>query len=474
MNANEASALREERAKLFADMQALTDTSGLKTKEDIAKWDAMDVDLRAFTDRITRIERTEKTNEELRATGAPPNGQPQNPGGTRVDPNDEAAQKKAAEEYYRAYFNYLRYGDERRMRGGHLVRGISDHDRDILFRSSKLVRTALDKDDLDLINRELRSLGAAREVRDMGSGGQGAYPGATTGFFVPVGFVDRVTEAMKYYGPMLQVADTFDTATGQPLPFPTDNDTTIMGELIAEGMQVTTQDVTLGQIIFGAYKFSSKLIKVSIELLQDSAFDFETYLTKKFGIRLGRIQNNMYTVGTGVAQPKGIVTASTAGPNAIGSANNDGTTAGGNTIGSDDMTNLEHAVDPLYRPGAIYMFHDTVLSQLKKIKDKYGRPLWVPNVAVKEPDTINGYPYAINNDMDILQTTATSPTIARKTVIFGQVKMYMIRRVKEMSVLRLEERFADYGQVAFLAFYRGDGNLLDAGTHPCAYLVNNF
>jgi HK97 family phage major capsid protein len=471
MNANEARTLREERAKIFADMTELTNSTGLKTKEDCAKWDAMDTDVQSLTERITRMEKAEKTNEELRASGAPPNGQVQH---QQTDPNDEVAQKRAVEEYHRAYFNYLRYGEVQRMRGAHFIRGISEKDRDVLYRSSKLVRTALDKDDQELINRELRSLGAMREVRDMGSGGQGAYPGATTGFFVPVGFVDKVLEAMKYYGPMLQVADTFDTATGQPLPFPTDNDTSVMGELIGEGQQVSTQDVILGQIIFGAYKFSSKLIKVSIELLQDSAFDFESYLTKKFGIRLGRIQNNMYTVGSGVSQPKGIITASFQGPNAIGTANNDGTAAGGNTIGSDDMTNLEHAIDPLYRPGAKYMFHDTTLGALKKVKDKYGRPLWVPNVAVKEPDTINGYEYAINNDMDQLQTSPTSPVVSRKTVIFGPLKMYMIRRVKEMSVIRLEERFADFGQVAFLAFYRGDGNLLDAGTHPCAYLVNNY
>jgi HK97 family phage major capsid protein len=473
MNANESHALREERAKIFHDMQELTDSTGLKTKADIAKWDAMDADLQSLGARITRMEKAEKTDEELRATGAPPNGRVPNPAFQHLDPNDAPAQKNAADEYYRAYFNYLRYGDERRMRGAYLIRGISDRDKEVLYRSSKMIRSALDKDDLDLINRELRSLGAAREVRDMGSGGQGAYPGATTGFFVPVGFVDKVTEAMKYYGPMLQESDTFDTATGQPLPFPTDNDTTVMGELIAENQQVSTQDVTLGQIMFGAYKFSSKLIKISIELLQDSAFDFDSYLTKKFAIRLGRIQNNLFTLGTGSNQPKGIVTAANAGPLAIGSIANDGV-GGGNTIGSDDMTNLEHSIDPLYRPGAKYMFHDLTLKALKKIKDKYGRPLWVPNVAVKEPDTINGYGYAINNDMAQLQTVASSPTVSVISVVFGPLKMYMIRRVKEMSVIRLEERFADFGQVAFLAFYRGDGNLLDAGTHPVAYLTNAY
>ena len=48
------------------------------------------------------------------------------------------------------------------------------------------------------------------------------------------------------------------------------------------------------------------------------------------------------------------------------------------------------------------------------------------------------------------------------------MKKFCVRRVKEMSILRLSERFADFGQVAFLAFGRYDSNLLDAGTHPVA------
>jgi HK97 family phage major capsid protein len=57
-----------------------------------------------------------------------------------------------------------------------------------------------------------------------------------------------------------------------------------------------------------------------------------------------------------------------------------------------------------------------------------------------------------------------------KTVLFGQLKKYKIRRVKELAILRLVERFADYGQIALIGFARYDGNLLDAGTKPVNYL----
>lgn len=320
------------------------------------------------------------------------------------------------------------------------------------------------------------------EKRDMGIGTL-----TLGGYFVPKGFVYDVEEALKYYGPMLTVAEIMDTATGQPLPYPTDNDTTVAGELIGEGQQVTEKDVLIGQVLFGAYKFSSKMVKLSIELMQDSAFDMESYLKKKLAIRIGRAYNTYFTTGTGTNQPNGIVTATVAacgtpsttpwtGANngygipliASGAATNDGgAETGGTSIGSQDIDNLEHTVDPLYRRGAAYMFHDQTLRRIKVLLDKYGRPLWKQGVASGDPDQLNGYPYYINNDMTPVPAVAGA---GNNTVLFGQLDKYVIRRVKELGIITLRERFADYGQMAVIGFSRADGQLLDAGTHPICYL----
>ncbi len=323
-----------------------------------------------------------------------------------------------------------------------------------------------------------------REKRDMGIGTL-----SLGGYFVPKGFVYDVEEALKYYGPMLLTSEIMDTATGQPLPYPTDNDTTVMGELVGEGQQVSEKDVTIGQVLFGAWKFSSKMVKLSLELMQDSAFDMESYLKKKLAIRIGRIYNNQFTLGTGTNAPNGIVPATVAacgtpsttpwtGANngygipliASGSAANDGgTETGGTSIGSQDLDNLEHTVDPLYRRGAGYMWHDQTLRRVKVLLDKYGRPLWKPSVASGEPDRVNDYPYYINNDMAICPAIAANP--AAVTVLFGALDKYVIRRVKELGIITLRERFADYGQIGLIGFSRADGQLLDAGTHPICYLI---
>lgn len=285
-----------------------------------------------------------------------------------------------------------------------------------------------------------------------------------TSVLVPQGFYAEIETALKYYGPMTTVSKILATATGQPLPMPTANDVANAAVIVGEGAQVSEQDVTVSSLIFGAWKLSTGLVKVSLELLQDSAFDLESYLKEQFAIRLGRGLNTFFTNGTGVSQPTGFTVNAPVGPTATGSkTNTGGSETGGTTIGTSDIINLIQSVDPWYRNGAIFQMHDQTRALLEATLDKFGRPVYVPNPQSGRLESLFGYPIYVNNDL---------PTVAvnAKTVAFGRFDKYVIRKVKEMSVLRLVERFADYGQIAFIAFARYDGNLLDAGTHPIKLL----
>lgn len=115
------------------------------------------------------------------------------------------------------------------------------------------------------------------------------------------------------------------------------------------------------------------------------------------------------------------------------------------------------------------MLHDTTLKTIKKIKvlqysgDTSGVPLWSPSLTAGQPNSILGYRYTINQSMAV-------PGSSAKKVLFGDFSKYLVRDVRDFYVLRLDERFAELGQVAFLAFSRHDGDLLDAGTNPIKYM----
>jgi HK97 family phage major capsid protein len=170
---------------------------------------------------------------------------------------------------------------------------------------------------------------------------------------------------------------------------------------VGENSVVNYAYVTIGHLVFGALKFSTKMVKVSLELAQDGAFNIEQFLVEQFAVRLGRVLNQKFTTGAGPVEPMGIITAIVANNGtpsttptvgtpliASGSALNTGDSeTGANSIGSTDLFNLEHTVDRLYRPRAKYILHDQTLRSIKSLLDKYGRPLWVPGGWPRMPPT---------------------------------------------------------------------------------------
>lgn len=288
---------------------------------------------------------------------------------------------------------------------------------------------------------------------------QGVGSDVGGGYTVPQGFFQKLTDAQKAYGGMLEASFIMDTEGGNAIPVPTDNDTANTGALLGENVQVGTQDVPFGAVTMNAYTYTSKLVLVSNQLLQDTAFNLDAWLGDKLGTRIARATNTHFTTGTGAAQPTGILTAAALGYTAGGSTSSGSTTS----VTFDDLIELEHSVDPAYRKGAMFMMADSALKVIKKLKDGIGRPLWLPGLSENEPDTINGYAYSINQDFPAMAASA-------KSIAFGNFQNYFVRRVAGAQLRRLTERYAEANQVGFVAFQRWDGQLIDAGTHPIKYL----
>src|SRR5690606_10596771 len=132
---------------------------------------------------------------------------------------------------------------------------------------------------------------------------QATTPGSAGGYLVPEGFRAQITETLKAYGGLLQHANVITTSTGNNLPWPKNGDTGYVGALPAEDTQRSQQDVTFGEAELGAYTYTSKLMKVSWQLLNVSAFTLPQFLARKAGERIGRIWAQHLVSGTGNSQP---------------------------------------------------------------------------------------------------------------------------------------------------------------------------
>lgn len=285
---------------------------------------------------------------------------------------------------------------------------------------------------------------AVKELR-----AQGTTPDAKGGYTVPTQMLNKIVDAMKAYGGIASVAQILNTSNGQDITWSTSDGTAEEGELLGENTEASEEDATFGTATLGAKKLSSKIIRVSNELLQDSGVDIEAYLASRIGQRIGRGEAKYLVQGTGAGtpvQPKGLVASVT------GTVN----TAAAATFTWQEMNKLKHAIDPAYRGGPKFRwaFNDSTLQVIEEMVDGQNRPLWLPDVAGGTPATILNIPYVIDQAID-------SIAAGKKFAFLGDFDRFIVRRITYMTLKRLVERYAEYDQTAFLAFHRFDCVLED-------------
>jgi HK97 family phage major capsid protein len=416
--------MRRKRANLWEQMKEIHERAKTENRdmnaEEKQRWEALNAEVDSLKATIDREERHAELEAEMVAESSRQAEQ---------DGEQEARHEQtitATAEYRDAYRAYLRGG-------------MSDLDRE--------QRTLLRQGHQALEGAEARALGVAA--------------GPVGGFTVPDEAMRPIVSAMLAVGGVRRTrASVITTASGADLPIPLSDDTANEGERIGENAGVAELDPTFGQKILRSYMYTSRIVRVPYQFLQDTSIsDFESWLAEMFGQRIGRRQNRDFTNGAGGNQPEGLVSASTLGAQ----------TAAAGVIAWEDLVALEHSVDPSYRLGAQWMFHDAVLQELKQLSDGQNRPLWLPGVSVGEPDTILRYSYVINQHMPAPVGGAWST--GDRAIVFGDMSYYWIRDVRGFSIIRLDERYADNLQVGFLAFARADGALIDAGTHPIRHLA---
>ena len=304
--------------------------------------------------------------------------------------------------------------------------------------------------DLSELSPELRASLRAGVDRDVSFRSQTVGTTTAGGFVVPVTLANIIVKSMAAWGPMYDdaICTTINTASGEQINIPTVDDTAVTIGKTTEGAALTddgSKDVTFGQKRLDAYLFDTTFVKWSLALNQDSIFNVEQLMGELLGERLGRRANIELTTGDGSGDPNGIVTASSLGV----------TAASATAITADELIDLIHSVNPAYRmsPKVRFMFNDTTLKAIRKLKDGDGQYLWgrgdfTQGVA----PTLLGYNYSVNQAMATIATGV-------KGVVFGDFSKYYVRKVGQPILGVMRERFwPDLGIAGLIRF---DGELGD-------------
>jgi HK97 family phage major capsid protein len=377
--------LREKRAKVWEQAKAFLDEKrgedGFLSAEDAATYEKMEAEVVNLGKEIERLERQAAIDLELSKATSM---------ALKTTPGEEEPQGRASNDYTRAFWNYMR-------------RNQNDYQ----------VRNAL----------------------TVGTDSEGGY-------LVPDEFERTLVEALEEENIMRQLAKVITTSSGdRKIPVVATKGT---ASWVDEEGLIPEADDSFGQVSIGAYKLAT-IIKVSEELLNDSAFNLESYIAKEFARRIGAKEEEAFLVGDGEGKPTGIFDDTNGGEI--------GVTTAGVTIKMDDIFDLFYSLKSPYRKRAVFIMNDATVKEIRKLKDGQGQYLWQPSVTAGEPDTILNRP---------VKTSAYAPTIeaGAKVIAFGDFGYYWIADRQGRAFQRLNELYAATGHVGFKATQRVDGKLI--------------
>lgn len=382
--------LRQKRAQKLAAARAFLESNrnenGVLSAEDDAAYTRMENEITALGSEISRMERLEAMDAKLSLpVSVPITEKPEQPS------KAETKTGRATDEYKQAFWNATRHKDK------------------------------------DKLTPEMRN------ALQVGTDSEGGY-------LVPDEFENRLIDGLKDATVIRSHAYVFKTSNGlHKIPVVASHGSAAW---IDEEGAYTESDDAFGQVQLDAHKVGT-IIKVSEELLNDSAFDLEGYIYSEFIRRIGDKEEEAFLVGNGSSKPTGILNATGGGQVGV-------TTASATAITADELIDLFYSLKAPYRKNAVWVFNDATMKIVRKLKDGSGQYLWQPGLKDGEADTILGRPYF---------TSAAVPTVAAsaKTVIFGDLNYYWIGDREGITFRRLNELYAGNGQVGFLASKRLDG-----------------
>ena len=380
--------LRTKRATAWEAAKAFLDShrtdKGILSAEDDATYTRMENEISDLGKEISRMERLEAMDKEMsRATSTPLTGKPE---AAKTD----AKSGRASDAYRDAFWNHARKRD------------------------SYEIRNAL----------------------QVGTDTEGGY-------LVPDTFEKKLITSLEEENVIRKHAHVFTTSSGShKIPVVSTRGTAAW---VDEEGQIPESDDAFGQQLIGAHKIST-LIKVSEELLNDSAFDLENYFATEFARRIGNAEEAAFISGNGSGKPTGILAD-------IGGAEIGVTAASETAITADEIIDLFYSLKSPYRKKAIWVLNDRTIKAIRKLKDSNGQYLWQPALHEGEFDTILG---------KRIYTSPFAPEIGAgaKTIAFGDFSYYWIGDRQGVAFKRLNERYAETGQVGFLASKRVDAKLV--------------
>jgi len=340
---------------------------------------------------------------------------------------------------------------------------------------------------------------AGREVNNLPLTYDQTLTTTAGGYLIPTTTEQRLVNVMKNYGGIAQVCDTLNTSAGNPINYPSNDDTANSAEIDAVnvGMSSAGADLVFGQVTLGAYSYmaggaSNAALHVPFELAQDSQFNIAGLVEGKLGTRLGRKMAVDLAVGTASSQPKGLFDRIPDINLPSGNFTQTAAVVYGTLVGTGAYKSgtanvgVVFQLDPDYLPNASWVMSYATLGILASITDTTGRPIFVPlgnssfqgndmtagsavdGAGFRPAGNLLGYPvYVDQASPAVANASIAKPGAALDAFIsFGDHRQAYVRRLIQ-GVTLLVDPYTTMSkrQIGYFAWARQDATIQNSKAH---------
>ena len=268
------------------------------------------------------------------------------------------------------------------------------------------------------------------------------------GYLAPAEFAQEIIKSEIEFSPLRAWARVRETSRNA-LQIPRRTGTFGAVWVAEQATRGETEGLTFGLEDIPTHEMYA-LVDVSQQMLEDSAFDLEGELSMEFAEQFAVTEGASFVDGNGVGQPEGLLAHAEVATVNSGSA---ATIADANGQ-ADGLISLWHAVKTGYAIRGVWLLNRSTLAAVRKLKDDQGQYIWQPGLAVGQPNTILGSPYAELPDMPGEAANATP-------IAFGDLRRaYTIVDRIQLSVLRDPFTQATAGKIRFIARRRVGGQVV--------------
>ncbi|WP_061306755.1 phage major capsid protein [Clostridium botulinum] len=250
---------------------------------------------------------------------------------------------------------------------------------------TKNVMTDLEKKEVEEFKSYARtgSIGESLEKKAMSSDSN-----PDGGIFLPENIASNIITRLRKISPIRQVADIITISKGNEYKLPREKGGEYESGWVGERQErPTTGNDTFEIVKIPVHEMYAEP-KITQTLLDDSAFNFESYIADRIANRFAQLEGTAFVRGNGVNQPEGFL-------------NNNEIEQITAKLDFDGLLKLVYGLDAEYSNGAVFMCKRSTIRDIRTLKDNNGQYLWQPSTQIGQPATVLGYGIHEADDMPV-------------------------------------------------------------------------